>query len=166
MEKNLSANAGGAGSIPRSGRSPGEGNGNSLQYSCLENPMARGAWRATAHGVRRVRHDLATKPSPFGPNNSWSYEIRCFTERMWHIRGKKKELREIIWGTSPLVGWAEELTKNKKQQPRKWKENQESRKTACKKKRHQYRQISQQDGVRTKTHSQGFRLLMAWLKAV
>ena len=46
--KNLSANAGDAkdsGSIPGSGRSPGEGHGNPLQYSCLENPMDRGAWR-------------------------------------------------------------------------------------------------------------------------
>ena len=39
------------GSIPGSGRSPGEGNGNPLQYSCLENPMDRGAWWATVHGV-------------------------------------------------------------------------------------------------------------------
>ena len=39
------------GSIPGSGRSPGEGNGNPLQYSCLENPMDRGAWGATVHGV-------------------------------------------------------------------------------------------------------------------
>ena len=45
------------GSIPGSGRSPGEGKGNSLQYSCLENSMDRGAWRATVHGVKRVRHD-------------------------------------------------------------------------------------------------------------
>ena len=37
--------------IPRSGRSPGEGNGNPLQHSCLENPMDRGAWQATVHGV-------------------------------------------------------------------------------------------------------------------
>jgi len=43
------------------GRSPGEGNGNPLQYSCLENPMDRGAWQATVHGVTRVRHNLATK---------------------------------------------------------------------------------------------------------
>ena len=41
------------GSIPGSGRSPGEGNGNPLQYSCLENPMDRGAWWATAHGVTK-----------------------------------------------------------------------------------------------------------------
>ena len=50
--------------IPGLGRSPGEGNGNPLQYYCLENPMPRGAWQATAHGVARVGHDLATKPSP------------------------------------------------------------------------------------------------------
>ena len=57
MIKNPSANAGDvrdAGLIPRLGRSPGEGNGNSLQYSCLENPMDRGAWQATVHGV--VKH--------------------------------------------------------------------------------------------------------------
>ena len=40
---------------------PVTGNGNPLQYSCLENPMDRGAWRATIHGVTRVGHDLATK---------------------------------------------------------------------------------------------------------
>ena len=47
-----------SGSIPGSGRSPGGGHGNLLQYSCLENPMDWGAWRATVHRVtRRVRHD-------------------------------------------------------------------------------------------------------------
>ena len=45
MVKNPPANAGQTGSIPESGRSPGEGNGNALQYSCLENPMDRGAWQ-------------------------------------------------------------------------------------------------------------------------
>ena len=44
-------NAGDPSSIPGSGRSPGEGNDNALQYSCLENPMDRGAWQATVHGV-------------------------------------------------------------------------------------------------------------------
>ena len=39
----------------------GEGNGNPLQYSCLENPMDRGAWQATIHGAARVGHDLVTK---------------------------------------------------------------------------------------------------------
>ena len=52
--KNLLANAGNireTGSIPRSGRSPGAGYGNQLQYSCLENPMDRGAWWAVVYGV-------------------------------------------------------------------------------------------------------------------
>ena len=44
------------GLIPGSGRSPGGGRGNPPQYSCLENPMDRGAWRATAHGVAKVRN--------------------------------------------------------------------------------------------------------------
>ena len=48
-------NAGDLGSIPGSGRSPGEGNGNPLQYSCLENPMDGGAWRAAVHGVAKSR---------------------------------------------------------------------------------------------------------------
>ena len=62
--KESACNAGDLSSIPGLGRSPGEGNGNPLQYSCLENPMDRGAWWATFHGVSRVRHDLATKPPP------------------------------------------------------------------------------------------------------
>ena len=49
--KEYACNAGDPGLIPGSGRSPGEGNGNPLQYSCLENPMDRGAWQATVHGV-------------------------------------------------------------------------------------------------------------------
>ena len=56
--------AGNLGSVPGSGGSPGEGNGNPLQYPCLENPMDRGAWQATDHGVARVRHDLVIKPAP------------------------------------------------------------------------------------------------------
>ena len=56
MVKNPPANAGDlkdTGSIPESGRSPGEGNGYPLQYSCLENPMDRGAWRAIVHGATK-----------------------------------------------------------------------------------------------------------------
>ena len=64
LVKNLPAYAGDLGSIPGLGRSPGEGNGNSLQYSCLENPMGRGTWQATVHRITRVGHDLVTKPSP------------------------------------------------------------------------------------------------------
>ena len=54
-------NAGDPGSVPGLGRSLGEGNGNPLQYSCLENPMDRGAWRAKVHEVARVRHNWAAK---------------------------------------------------------------------------------------------------------
>ena len=55
-------NAGDPGLSPGSGRSSGEGHGYPLQFSCLENPMDRGAWQATVNGVTRVRHNLATKP--------------------------------------------------------------------------------------------------------
>ena len=61
--KNLPANAGGArdvGLIPGSGRSPGEGNGNSLQYSCLENSIDKGVWQATVHRVTKSRTLLRT----------------------------------------------------------------------------------------------------------
>ena len=51
MVKNTPANSGDMGMIPGSGRFPGEGNGNPLQYSCLENSMDRGAWKATVHRV-------------------------------------------------------------------------------------------------------------------
>ena len=60
--KNLPANTGDVGSIPGPGRHPGEGNGNLLQYSCLENPMDRGAWWATVHGVAK-ESDTTEQPN-------------------------------------------------------------------------------------------------------
>ena len=57
--KASACNAGDLGSIPRWGRSPGEGNGNPLQNSCLENPMDRGAWWAIVHGVANSRTRLS-----------------------------------------------------------------------------------------------------------
>ena len=60
MVNNPPVNAGdirGAASIPGSGRSPGGGNGNPLQYSCLENLMDRGAWRTTVHRLQKAGHD-------------------------------------------------------------------------------------------------------------
>ena len=60
--KESACEAGDLGLIPGSGRSPGGGNGNPLQYSCLRSPMDRGAWRATVHGLTRVGHDSVTKP--------------------------------------------------------------------------------------------------------
>ena len=77
------------GSIPGSGRSPGGGNGNPLQYSCLENPMDRGACQATVHGVARVGHNLATKPPP---------PLICFWER-------GKFLLQLVWSSSWEISW-------------------------------------------------------------
>ena len=63
-KKNLPANAGDPGSIPGLGRSPGEGSGSSLQYSCQDNPMAKGAWQATVHEVAKSQTQLHTHTSP------------------------------------------------------------------------------------------------------
>ena len=84
--KESACNAGDLGSIPGSGRSPGEGNGNPLQCSCLENSTVRGAQQATVHGLARVGHDLATKPPPpmlsaqhtsLGARSSWFQSQLC-----------------------------------------------------------------------------------------
>ena len=69
--QDTTCSAGDRGSTPGSGGSPGEGNGNPLQYSCLENPTDRGAWRATVHGVARVGHVLSNETiTPFLEDDS------------------------------------------------------------------------------------------------
>ena len=62
-DKASACNAGDLGSIPGSGKSPGEENGNPLQYSCLGNPMDRGTWWATVHGITKSQ----TRLSDFAP---------------------------------------------------------------------------------------------------
>ena len=62
VSKESACSTGDPGLIPGLGRSTGEGNGKSLQYSCLENPMGRGAWQTIVLGITRVRHHLTTKP--------------------------------------------------------------------------------------------------------
>ena len=77
--KNLPAKAGGLrdlGSIPESGRSPGGGHGDPLQYSCLENPMDRRAWRATVHGVTKSR----TRPKGCGMHACMTESLCCTAE--------------------------------------------------------------------------------------
>ena len=64
LGKESESNIGDEGLIPESGRSPGEGNGSPLQYSCLGNPTDRGTWWATIHGVATVGHDLVTNLPP------------------------------------------------------------------------------------------------------
>ena len=91
--KNLPADirdSGEAGSIPGSGRSPGGEHGNSLQYSCLENPMERGAWQATVHGVGSKESDTT----------EWLTSICC---TVWwtrhaalHIHAKTKAIFTIL----------------------------------------------------------------------
>ena len=79
-----------AGSIPGSGRSPGEGNGNPLQYSCLENLMDRGVWRATVHGSRRVGHvwsDLAHMNTICIYHSSIHYSNILYDIISWHFGG-------------------------------------------------------------------------------
>ena len=70
--KESTCNAGDTGSVPAWGRGPGVGNGNPLQCSCLENPMDRGAWRATVHGVPKSRAWLKRVN-----NNSKGYTYCC-----------------------------------------------------------------------------------------
>ena len=92
MVKNLPANAGelgDVGSIPGSGRCPGGGNGNPLQYSCLGNPMDRGAWRATVHEVAE----------PGGPPcmrlQSCAHDCaqHMHTQRRKFTKGRKEEMK-------------------------------------------------------------------------
>ena len=69
--KRLAYNAGDLGSIPGSGRSSGEGNGNPLQYSCPENPMDKGAWRATVHRVPKSRTRLSNFTFTISIKGGW-----------------------------------------------------------------------------------------------
>jgi len=71
--KEYACSAGDLSLIPGSGRSPREGNGNTLQYFCLENPMNRGTWQAIVHWVTRVGHDLVTKSLPYTCNHIYIY---------------------------------------------------------------------------------------------
>ena len=83
--------AGDLGSVLGSGTSPGVGNGNPLQYSCLANPMDRGAWRAAVHGVARVGHNLATSHASPQPEcglciNCCAHGLTCL-HGMWNLPG-------------------------------------------------------------------------------
>ena len=90
LKKNLLACArdiGVMGSLPSWARSPGEGNGNPLQYSCLENPMDGGAWQATVHGVSK-RHDWVTKHECMHAGERT--RRYCFSVQFW--RNSTKEI--------------------------------------------------------------------------
>ena len=104
--KNLPANAGDAGLIPESRRSPGEGNGKQLQYSCLENPIDREAWWATVHRVTRSQtwlKQLRTDASLFTLPDHWSLNCALIgkTNRVTVVGG----LGSAKW----VVNWAPAL---------------------------------------------------------
>ena len=91
--KASACSAGDPGSIPEWGKSPGEGNGSPLQYSCLENPMEEGAWWATVHGVAKSR----TRLSNFSYAVSWGFpggsdskESACNVEDLSSIPGLRR----------------------------------------------------------------------------
>ena len=78
--KESTCDAGDLGSIPGLGRSPGEGNGYPLQYSCLDNPIDRGAWWATIHGVMK----------------SWMTERHTFTHKKYTMESKTQTTRQQL----------------------------------------------------------------------
>ena len=107
--KESTCNAGDLDSIPGSGRFPGEENGNPLQYSCLENPVDRGAQQATVHGVARLRHELAMKPPPphMQGNNTFFFflavlSLRCYAGFL-QLQGGGPTL-QLQWLASPHTG--------------------------------------------------------------
>ena len=91
------------GSIPGSGRSPGGGHGNPLQYSCLENPMDRAAWQATVHRVANSR--------------TWLKQLRMHTHKRKSNQSMVKEINSDFslegcwsWNSNTLATWCEEPT--------------------------------------------------------
>ena len=99
MVKNPLASAGDSGLIPGSGRSPGEGNGNPLQYSCLENPRDRGAWRATVHCAAESRTRLS--------NLTHSHHSCRWTEN--ELAGERtdqgKQVKQLLQPPGGGCGW-------------------------------------------------------------
>ena len=100
MVKNLSASAGDIrdmGSTHGSGRSAGEGNGNPFKYSCLENPVDKGTWRVTVHGVARVGHHLSTKQQHFKDLISkYSHLLRGLEQSRYYCLTKFLRVRNLV----------------------------------------------------------------------
>ena len=93
LVQNLPANTGNVGSIPGSGRSPREWDGNPLQYSCLENPMDGGAWWATVLGVAKwVNYSRYSSLAP-----SWSSHMQIGEHPGSHRYDEKKGSSMIAW---------------------------------------------------------------------
>ena len=108
MGKNLTANAGNMGSIPESGRPPGEENGYPLQYSCLGNPVDRGARGLQYMRSQRVGHSLPTEQQQNGhlmlTNSLWRYKRRKIST-LWHI---EHEIFIIVLCTQKIIKYMTE----------------------------------------------------------
>ena len=101
MVKEPACNAGVPGSIPGSGRFPGEGDGNPLQYSCLENPMDWGACWATVHGVSKSWTQLSDKHLYF--QVSWDTSSFSAVRPVW--AGEAGEHLEVMQGPGSAIPW-------------------------------------------------------------
>ena len=94
---------GDTGSIPGSGRSPGEGNGNPLQCSCLGNPMDRGAWWATGHWVTQSQTCLSTHACPVNSHSKQRLLDRLSDDKVIQARGPPGcQAQEISLNSGPL----------------------------------------------------------------
>ena len=102
--KESTCNAGDMGSIPGSGRSPWRGNGNTPQYSCQENPMDRGAWWPTVHGVTKSRTRLSSSSNQCSWER-WGCEMGIYTHieirTEYNKRGEHGQKMGVVWGE----GW-------------------------------------------------------------
>ena len=104
MVKNLPANARDTELIPGSGRSPGGGNSNPLQDSCLENSMDRGTWWATVHGVTKSCYkdgDNCSDQRPIRPVSLVCERFRLGTSSCWDTRGKNATLCVRVRTSAP-----------------------------------------------------------------
>ena len=109
--KDSAYNAGDLDSIPGWGRSPGEGDGNPLQYSCLESPVGRGTWRAAARAISGVGRDGATKPLPlllFDGLFSGSLPQRDTSRFSSWLTSLKKNNPWLSSGNTNLGSWSQE----------------------------------------------------------
>ena len=102
MVKHLPEIAGDLGLIPGLGRSPGEGNGNPLQYSCLENPMDGGAWWATVHGVTKSRARRSNFTLTFISYFNFLLEDNCCTRLCWFLPFINMNQPQVHIGPLPL----------------------------------------------------------------
>ena len=103
--KASACNAGDCSSIPGSGRSPGQGNGNPLRYSCLENPTDRGAWWATVHGVTKSQtrlSDFTSQPYLGSAINGLKFWIKVYKEKFL-LKKKYFKYYPNIWKVKAIL---------------------------------------------------------------